>query len=243
MSACWVAALILLPGTVWAAVRPAPHSAVSEFLPAEQDAWNRPLRLTRGPGVEFSADYHAARDLLAYVSDRDGSADIFLQKEPVAGLDSPRKLAPHSARDRCPRLDPRGKRLLFVSTREDSAGDIWLLHLRGWFRRPRPRKLTGPQSADDEPCWHPDGERLFYASSPALGARFDLWTMVPGQDPVRLTTEGGQMPDCSPDGRHLVFVSARGSGSPNLWLLRLEDRALAQLTSGPEVDIHPSWSS
>ncbi|MCK4373897.1 MAG: PD40 domain-containing protein, partial [Candidatus Brocadiae bacterium] len=90
---------------------------------------------------------------------------------------------------------------------------------------------------------HPDGKGVFYAASPSLGERFDLWELKLGRRPARLTEGGGQMPDCSPDGRHLAFVSARGSGEPDLWLLRLADGTVARLTSGPELDLYPCWSA
>jgi tetratricopeptide (TPR) repeat protein len=220
-----------------------PHRGIAELLAAESDAWNRPVRLTRGPGADFAADFHAATDRLVYVSDRDGGADLFLQEGVLRGLEPPRKLSAHSARDRCPRLGPRGRWLAFASTREDTAGDIWILRLSSWFLRPRPEKLTGPETADDQPCWHPDGKRIFYASAPSLGQQFDLWQIIPGDDPVRLTHDGGQMPACSPDGRYLAFVSSRGAASPDLWAVRLEDGAATRVTSGPELDLYPSWSA
>ena len=246
-SAAWagvcagLAALLLATGC--AAFGRLPARTLAELLPAEKETWNRPLRLTRGPGAESNADYNARSGRLTYVSDQEGSADIFLQDDPLSGLEPARELAPHSARDRWPRFDPDGKRLVFVSTRQDSTGDLWLLPLGGLFSRPQPSRLTTSLSADDQPCWHPDGSRVFYASSPSPGGPFDLWELRPGRQPVRITEGGGQMPDCSPDGRHLVFVSSREGGHPDLWLLRLGDHALARLTSGPALDLYPCWSS
>ena len=243
LALCCLGPAVLLLGTGCAEMGRAPSRSISELVPAEESAWNRPLRLTRGPGAEFNADFHAGRRRLVYVSDRDGSADIFLEEDVPGTLSTPVKLAPHSARDRWPRLSPDGNRLLFVSTREDGGGDVWLLSLRKWRLRSGLEKLTTRHTADDQPCWHPDGDRLFYASGPSLGKGFDLWELKPGGAAVRLTEDGGQMPDCSPDGRYLAFVSLRQSGNPDLWVLRLEDGASARLTSGPELDLYPCWSA
>jgi tetratricopeptide (TPR) repeat protein len=216
---------------------------VADLLPRSKSDWNQPLRFTRGPGVQFNADLCPAAGDLVYVWDREGRTGIWLQDDALRSEEPPRQLAPADARDRWPRLDARGRRLLFVSTRQDSAGDIWMLSLRGWPFAPSPQRLTGADTADDQPCWHPDGDMLFYASSPALGEAFDIWQLQPGKPPVRLTEGGGQMPDCSPDGRYLVFVSTRETGRPALWLLRLSDRAVARLTSAPGLDLYPCWST
>ena len=244
-----VAGLTLLIGAGCASLKGVPEKSVMQLLPAEQDAWNRPLRLTRSSGVQFNADFHPASNSLVYVSagagvagGLTGAAGILLQHDPLGSIEPPDRLALSSARDRWPRLDPAGKRLVFVSTREDSAGDIWLLTFRRFIFGSGLRKLTDSSTADDQPCWHPDGRMIFYASSPSLNQPFSLWQLEPGGTPVRLTEEG-QMPDCSPDGRYLVFVSTRGSGSPHLCLLRLADKATAVLTSGPELDLYPCWSS
>ena len=250
------AAVALLVGAGCASVKGVPEKSLTQLLPAEQETWNQPLRLTRSSGVQFNADFHAASNSLVYVSDRaaaagaptgaagtfTGAAGILLQRDPLAGIEPPERLALSSARDRWPRLDPAGKRLVFVSTREDSAGDIWLLTFRRFIFGAGLRKLTGSSTADDQPCWHPNGKAIFYASSPSLQQPFSLWQLEPGAAPVRLTEEG-QMPDCSPDGRYLAFVSTRGSGGPHFCLLRLADKATAPLTSGPELDLYPCWSS
>ncbi|MHC4481025.1 MAG: TolB family protein, partial [Planctomycetota bacterium] len=224
------------------AVLRAPARRIEELLPAARDGWNRPLRFTRGPGAEFDADYDARREALVYVSDRDGTADIYLQDGALVGLQPARRLTEHSARDRHPRFDPSGRRLAFVSTREDGAGDVWTLHLRRWLRGPRLRQLTGMAAADDQPCWHPDGERIFYAAGRSPGDEFGLWEVRPGGEPGPLSEGEGQMPDCSPDGRYVAFASRRHSGDADIYALRLADGAVARVTEGPAVDLHPAWS-
>jgi len=239
----WLAALAALLGGGCAA-RPAVRPAgILDLLARHADSWNEPVRLTQGPGAQYNADYSPRRAALVYVSDRDGAADLFLRSDLPGDLAPPEKLAPHSARDRWPRFSPDGRRIAFVSHRLDGGGDLYVLRLGSRLRRPSLRRLTGAETADDQPCWHPDGERLFYAASPTLDGPFDLYELKPGAAPVRLTERGGLMPDCSPDGRWLAFVSPADGGDVDLWLLRLRDRRLVRLTSGPEVDLHPCWSA
>jgi TolB protein len=46
----------------------------------------------------------------------------------------------------------------------------------------------------------------------------------------------------SPDGQAIVFVSTRGNGKANLWLLDVKSRQLRVLTPGTGNDFRPSWS-
>ena len=46
----------------------------------------------------------------------------------------------------------------------------------------------------------------------------------------------------SPDGRHVVFVSTRGGGTADLWILDLNSLAVRPLTSGAGGDFRPVWS-
>ena len=239
-------ALLLMAGLLAAAgcsiIEPAPSRTIGQVLPAATSGWNTPLRFTRGPDADYNADYDAARDVLYYVADREGNADVYRQPEALTALQPAEALTTHTARDRWPRVDRAGTRVLFVSTREDSGGDVYLLRHRwlfGWGLS----RLTDGRTLDDQPAWAPDGRTFFYAASPGLGQPFDVYRARPGGAPERLTTRGGQMPDCSPDGRYLVYAAARDGASPHLYVMRLADGAEAALTSGAGLDLYPCWSA
>ncbi len=239
-------ALLLMAGLLAAAgcsiIEPAPSRTIGQVLPAATGGWNTPLRFTRGPDADYNADYDAARDVLYYVADREGNADVYRQPEALTALQPAEALTTHTARDRWPRVDRAGTRVLFVSTREDSGGDVYLLRHRwlfGWGLS----RLTDGRTLDDQPAWAPDGRTFFYAASPGLGQPFDVCRARPGGAPERLTTKGGQMPDCSPDGRYLAYAAARDGASPHLYVMRLADGAEAALTSGAGLDLYPCWSA
>ncbi len=239
------AALLLMAVVLAAAgcstVEPAPARTIAQVLPASTSGWNTPLRFTRGPDADYNADYDAARDVLYYVADRDGNADVFRQPGALTALQPVERLTTHPARDRWPRVNRAGSSVLFVSTREDSGGDVYLLHHR-WLLGWKLSRLTGEKTLDDQPSWAPDGRTFFYAASPGLGQPFDVYRAKPGGTPERLTTKGGQMPDCSPDGRYLVYAASRDGSGPHLYVMRLADHAEAALTAGPALDLYPCWS-
>jgi tetratricopeptide (TPR) repeat protein len=219
------------------------------LLPRSRDDWNPPLRLTGGPAGAYNADYCPRTGALAYVSDRDGGADVFLCERPLDPAAPTRRLTTHGAQDRFPRISPDGRLVAFVTTRHDTSGDVWLCRLGRWPWGRRLRRLTEPGRADDQPCWHPDGRRLFFASAPDPRGPYGLSEVRAAGGPALPVRADAQMPDCSPDGRFIVFVRPRpardadGTPAADLWVRRLADRQEAQLTSGPEIDVQPCWSS
>ena len=46
----------------------------------------------------------------------------------------------------------------------------------------------------------------------------------------------------SPDGKSIVFVSTRTSGTTDIWTLDLETKAARNVTTAPGGDFRPSWS-
>ena len=248
----WTAGALALAIGGCTAVGPAPERDLGLLLRPRTAQWQSPLRLTSRAAGTLEGDYHGGRRRLAFASRETGDSEVWLQEDAPLGLEPPRVPAPHSARDRDPRLSPEGGRVVFTSTREDTTGDIWLIDLRRSIGRRALRafaggndlrKLTGPDMADGEPCWHPDGGTIFLARSPLLRGEYDIWQLDLGDgSPTRLTTAGGQMPDCSPDGRHVAFVSSQAGESVSIYVMRLADKAVARLTAGPCIDLAPCWS-
>jgi len=213
------------------------------MLVSRRSDWTAPLRLTAWATGAREADFHAGRSRLVFVSTEGGSEQLWLQDDAPLAVAPPRAMFPHSARDRHPRFSPDGRRVVFVSGRQDAGGDIWLITLARGLRPHRLAKLTGPEGADDQPCWHPDGRKVFFASAPSLSGHYDLWELdLPTGRRTQLTDSGGQMPDCSPDGRWLAFAS-RGQGpGVSLYVMRLSDRSVAPLTASAAIDALPCWS-
>jgi len=218
------------------------QEGLAQMWPTLKTNWTAPRPVTVSLARTTNADFHPPSGRLVYVRLGDSDADVWLQQGALAGLRPPRQLTHHTATDRWPRLDRTGSRVAFVSTREDVGGDIWLLRPDPGLLAQRLTRLTGPDSADTQPCWHPDGRRVFFASAPSLNGQFDLWELaLRNGERARLTDQGGQMPDCSPDGRFLAFASRRSGDGTQIWILRLSDGARAQLTAPGNIDLYPCW--
>jgi TolB protein len=97
-----------------------------------------------------------------------------------------------------------------------------------------PQLTSGPSSL----CWMPDSKELIYS----MGG--SLWRQkLDSKEPVQLTDGPGYdfQPDCSPDGKSVVFVSYQ-KDAMELWSLDLASGKTRQLTNEGAVNLEPRWS-
>ncbi|VAX26664.1 hypothetical protein MNBD_NITROSPINAE05-713, partial [hydrothermal vent metagenome] len=204
----------------------------------------QPVQVTTHPGEDFASTLSADGSLMVFVSDRSGNLDLWL-KHRGQGVQTPDKqLTFHSAEDNSPKLSPKGDRLVFISHRSDPKGDIYIMDLN----RDGPvdpeksggARLTDGDFPEEDPEWSPD-ERFIYFTS------IDRKTRTPGIYKVDVKTQARTLvienavnPAISPDGKYLAFVT---SGlQRDLWVLDLGGGVPIQITSGPAIEISPSWS-
>ncbi len=138
-----------------------------------------------------------------------------------------------------PAISPAGQRIAF-STYKGNASQIALVPLDGGW-------VTGLTHGDDEcssPAWLPgvDGDvlRILYAASPQHQVKqTDIYSVVPGSPPVRLTPGDGAQywsPAPSPDGSCVALLCNK-SGFDEVWLMSPDGSRLAQLTHiGQDVE-------
>jgi hypothetical protein len=97
-----------------------------------------------------------------------------------------------------------------------------------------PQLTSGPSSA----AWSPDGTTLIYSMQGSLWRQRTDSTVA-----EQLTDDRGSdyQPDCSPDGRSVVFVRYDGR-SMELMLIDLASRGVRTLTTEGAVNVEPRWS-
>jgi Tol biopolymer transport system component len=157
-----------------------------------------------------------------------------------------------------PRFSPDGTRLAF-ERRDGSAQAIFVVDAEGPGAAERvssrpPRGPAGPEEAllgggrPDESfnaqlSFFPDGRRFVFTGNGGSGV-YRLYHGALGQGAPQAITQASKEdghPAVSPDGRWLVYVSARG-GIGKLFLRDLATGAERQLTNGDNVDLYPAWS-
>jgi TolB protein len=113
-------------------------------------------------------------------------------------------------------------------------GQIDLPHPYYYREMYLPQLTGGPSSL----AWTPDSATLIYSMAGSL------WRQRLGESTAKQLTAGegyDYQPDCSPDGRWVIYTSYRGEAL-ELWVLDLESGATHALTSNGAVNVEPRFS-
>lgn len=100
-----------------------------------------------------------------------------------------------------------------------------------------------PNALEYSPSWSPDGQWIVYTQE--RGGASDIYRIHPDGSGLEQLTNDPAFDDqgaLSPDGKSLAFISTRGSGTANLWLLDLASKKYRALTSGQPGNFRPAWS-
>jgi TolB protein len=174
---------------------------------------------------------------LAFVGHRIlGQADLFLINADGSGLV---RLTPHLADDLWPSWSPDGTRLVFVSDRDDLAGDLYIVTVAD---STVVRVTADSGASDDQPAWSPDGSRIAFASDRSGSG--DIYVMNDdGTGVVRLTSDTARdlTPAWSPDGGQIAFMSNR-DGDFALWVMDADGSNARRVTESDVPDELPHWS-
>ena len=103
---------------------------------------------------------------LAFRSSRDGNSEVYVIAPTSASAHfetSPQiNITTNAAFDSAPDWSPDGEKVLFVSSRDNSSGEVYTIDLS---RFPSPiTRLTNDGFVDDTPSWSPDGAKVAFTS-------------------------------------------------------------------------------
>lgn len=171
---------------------------------AAPEGVREPLRLTAGPSEELLGD-PTPDDAHVYFASNEGGA-VHLVAVDLAGGPA-RPVAETEADATWPRVSPDGKRLAYIARTRDAAGDLCVVELDGAGREGRHRCLTGPESAELQAVWMPDGRAIAVVTRRGVGGALAL-ERVPIDGGARETLLEAPLtsPAISPDGRWLAYV-------------------------------------
>ena len=191
-----VAVLLSAPNAAWSQSKSA---AVSNGL-------YQPVRMTAGASNQWMGALTAETDALYFVSDRNATREIFVQKPVDSG---PRLLFSSKADVSWPRPSPDGSRLAYISYRSDATGDLCVLTVADG----RQRCLSGPKSAEMQPVWLDDGRALGALLRTSLHGNYQLRRFAvdgPKEGEGKLLLERNMLGVAvSRDGRWLAYVPVR----------------------------------
>ncbi|MEO8647737.1 MAG: protein kinase [Acidobacteriota bacterium] len=131
-------------------------------------------------------------------------------------------------------ISPDEKMIAYVD-RQDGQSDIWISDLNG----SNGRRLTNDGFTDNDPVWHPDGNRIVY-SSDRNGTKQITLAYLNGRQPVQLSLSDSDLgvADISHDGSQILYTTTKDDA--DLWQTAVETGKEAQVTSDIGSEFWPN---
>lgn len=191
---------------------------------------------------------------IVFMSNRTGNWEIFVMNAefPANADENAREtgltqLTNNQADDIVPVWSPDGKKILFVSER-DNDSEIYVMNADGSDQQ----RLTHQPGVDGHPHWSPDGRRIIFNSAratPDLKAKgspllIEVYTMnADGSDVKKITNFKTicTFPVYSPDGRKIVFRRDVGRNS-EIFVANVDGTNPVNVSNSPAFDGWVAWS-
>ncbi len=169
------------------------------------DAAAGPARmLTTGNTRDRQPVYSPDGSRIAFSSNRSGNMDLWLLETRTGAL---RQITDDPAQDWDPAFTPDGSRVLWSSDRSGNL-EIWIAGTDGSGAR----QLTRDGVDAENPTMTRDARFVVYTSGNPQ--RAGVWRIRPdGSDDHRLVEGAALVPEISPDGRHVLFVTTDPTSS------------------------------
>ncbi|MBN1454449.1 MAG: PD40 domain-containing protein [Anaerolineales bacterium] len=137
-----------------------------------------------------------------------------------------------------PSLSPDGRRVLYSAFREKNVYEIYSYDLEdGSVDR-----LTNRDGVLTAPEYSPDGQHIVYTRWAPNSGKYQIVTMEKnGNNPNNIPFVEGWDPTWSPDGKQILFASAR-NGPVQLFMMRDDGKNLRQVSNLPAIRGRSDWS-
>ncbi len=186
--------------------------------------------------TDGTPSYSPDQKNIVFASDRTGNFDLYIM--PAEGSSSPVNITNNPNDDGWPAWSPKGDKILFLSNRDDDKvnHNIYTTDTAG---ENVSRITFGYNIA--HAVWSPDATRIAFASNREI-CIVQLSTGIVTQ----LTTNSyyDDYPSWSPDGKYIVYASAKISGNDNkldMFIIDISSKAIKTIME-KEFDIrYPAW--
>jgi len=211
-------------------------------------------RLTKKTAEDEEPAFSPSGTKIAFASDRNnlgGNYDIYVMKaKPEGRKNRPKNLTKNTplAFDNEPSFSPDGKKIVFTSDRQDSDGDIYVMNSDGTGVT----RLTSDEAFDADASFSPDGTKILFRSGRVVGDNSEVFVMDAvdndndgeGDNMTNISNNPDSndgFPAFSPDGNQIVFRSNPPGEEYEVFIIDVETKDLARLTTNSVADNRPDW--
>jgi uncharacterized repeat protein (TIGR01451 family) len=175
---------------------------------------------------------------LAFVSYRDGDAEIYLTNADGSGAVN---LTSNPAYDWEPAWSPDGTKLVFNSDRS-SAEEVWVMDADG----SNPTRLTTNGSSGVNFAWSPDGTKIAWQNWNDTTGNYDICVInADGTGFSNLNNDADEQdkPQWSPDGTQILYEDYGSSYISEVFVMNADGSGKTNLTNTADAsDFAPAWS-
>jgi len=194
---------------------------------------SHPILFSANTGDDYDPQWSPATNVIAFVSDRDGMDEIYVQR---LGSDRAKKLTTHGGRAYHPRWDPLGHWILYLVEDENGNNDIHKVD----FPETSDPRLTFDPADDTDPCWNSDGSKIVFSSN--RDGDYEIFIMnSDGSNQVQLTHNDvdDRKPVIFGD---KIFFQRKLDGQWDIFVLNKNTATETRLTFDPADDTDPVLS-